>query len=315
MTNYTLGSTYQIGYINTADEVVPQNHAFATRPGDEYFFEPHTFKCSFNQVAEALEQGIITELDKTVLSLVAVFGSAACTSRNLLELLTLMGINVNYNRLDSSLKRLCRYLLINFSRFKLLDSKQSNLRIITLTNHGSRLAKALGVIHRFNPLAIATAEPYAVKSRLETVQLICNWLKNLPVENFSVRPVKVIDAAEGAIIRPAAEIAIFGDSVCVEVPRRHDGWVEDLVGKLNRYRLVFGDDNLPTIIINGEDSDMNLELHQAIQKANFKAEILYTEDLLMFGPSFASCLYTFDSLNEKIFYTFKIKESENIKNE
>lgn len=310
MTNFTLGATYRNGSINTANEIVPQIAAFKASPEEEHIFEQRENMVSFYQVTSALENGIITKLDKTVLSLIAVFASAACTTKTLFEMLTLMGVDVNRNTLESSVKRLHKYHLINFSRFKSPDGKQSNTRIITLMKYGSQLAKSLGVIHHFNPIATAAAEPYAIKSRIETAQLICNWLKNLPVDSFSVRPVKVVDADAGAIIRPAATIDVWGETIYFEVPRKHDGCIEDLLEKLNRYKLVFGKDNLPTIVINGEDLDMNLEIHKALNTTDIKAEILFTDDLAMFGPGFMTSLYNFDSSNRKNRYTIEKIESE-----
>lgn len=310
MRNLTLGSTYRQGFINTSNEIVPQTAAFKSYPNEEHFFEKRDKNISFYQIMSALANGSITKLDKTVLSLIAVFGSAACTTKTLFEMLTLMDADVNRNTLESSVKRLHRYHLINFSRFRLPDGKQSNTRIITLMKYGSQLAKSLGVVHRFNPIATATAEPYAIKSRTETAQLICNWLKNLPVDRFSVRPVKVFDADAGAIIRPAATIDIWDETIYFEVPRKHEGWLTDLIEKLNRYELVFGKDNLPTIVINGEDFDMNLEIFKELKEKDFKAEILYTDDLSMFGTNLSTCLYTFDSLNKKIRYSIKTIERE-----
>lgn len=310
MTNLTLGSTYRQGFINTSNEIVPQTAAFKSCPNEEHFFEKRDKNISFYQIMSALENGSITKLDKTVLSLIAVFGSAACTTKTLFEMLTLMDADVNRNTLESSVKRLHRYHLINFSRFRLPDGKQSNTRIITLMKYGSQLAKSLGVVHRFNPIATASAEPYAIKSRTETAQLICNWLKNLPVDCFSVRPVKVVDADAGAIIRPAATIDIWGETIYFEVPRKHEGWLADLIEKLNRYKLVFGKDNLPTIVINGEDTNMNFEIFKELKGKNFNTEILFTDDLSMFGTNFSTCLYTFDSLNKKIRYSIKTTERE-----
>ena len=310
MTNFCLGSTYRKGYINTATELIPQNGTFKSLPNETHVFEERERSVSIYQVTSALENGTITEFDKTVISIVAVFASAAMTSKSISELLTLMGIKFNKNALESSLKRLHRYHLINFSRFAHPDGRQSHTRIITLMNYGSRLAKNLGIVHRFNPIAVASAEPYAIKSRTETTQLICNWLKNLPIESFAVRPVKVVDADIGAIIRPAATIEIWGETLFFEVPRKHNGWLEDLIGKLHRYELVFGKDSLPTIVINGEDPAMNLEISKALSTENIKADFLFTDDLAMFGPKFNSCLYTFDGSDNILRYNIIKEERE-----
>lgn len=312
MPNYTIGKTYRKATINTIEEIVPTSPAFAARPDEHHIFEDRNDSVSNYQVTKALESGAITDLDKTILSIVATFCTTACTTRNISELLTMMGTTFNKNTLESSLKRLHRYQLINFSRFKSDGSTPSNVRIITLTSYGSRVAKGLGVIHRFNPLSSATAEAYTIKSRCETTQLICNWLKNLPVEKFSVRPVLVVNADIGAIIRPAASIDIWGETLYFEVPRMHDGWLEDLVEKLHRYELVFGKDAIPSIIINGESEDMNILIHKALQTEKLNAEILYTDDLIMFGKNFKNCLYSFDESFNKLCFCIECNERKAI---
>lgn len=310
MNDYTLGKTYRKVKIDTSEELIPTKPAFATRSDEHHIFEERHEGVSNYQVTKALESGIITDLDKTILSLVATFCTTACTTRNISELLAMMGTDFNRNTLESSLKRLHRYQLINFSRFKSGDAPPSNIRIITLTVYGSRVAKGLGVMHRFNPLAAATAEAHAMKSRCETTQLICNWLKNFPVEKFSVRPVMVVNADVGAIIRPAASIDIWGETLYFEVPRIHDGWLEDLVEKLHRYELVFGKDETPTVIINGESAEMNALIHKALQAENIHAEIMYTDDLIMFGDNFKKCLYNFDESLNKLCFCIESNERE-----
>lgn len=310
MTNYTLGSTYRKGKIDMAQEIIPANPAFNMRPGEQHIFEARAEGVSNYLVIRALEEGIITSLDKTALSLVATFCNTACTTRNISELLTLMGIEFNKNVLESSLKRLHRYQLINFSRFKNADSLPSNVRIITLTEYGSKVAKGLGIIHKFNPISMATAEPYVIKSGCETTQLICNWLKNLPVEKFAVRPVIAVNPETGAIVRPAASLNIWGETLYFEVPRKHNGWLEDLLEKLHRYELVFGHDKEPTIIINGESAEMNAEIHKALTAEQINAEIMFTDDLAMFGSGFRNCLYSFDQSFKKISFCIGSEERE-----
>lgn len=310
MTNLTLGSTYRKGFINTDEEIIPKLPTFAARADETHIFEERDKNISFYQITSAIEDGSITETDKLVLSLVAVFSSAACTTKTLYEMLTLMDADISKKCLESSVKRLHRYHLINFSRFRLPDGTISKTRIITLMRYGSRLASSLGIFHRFNPIATASAEPYAVKSRTETAQLICNWLKNLPVESFAVRPVKMLDPDMGQIIRPAATIDIWGEKIYFEVPRRHTDWISDLMGKLHRYELVFGKGKLPTIVINGEDTAMNLQIHKALKTEGLAAEILFTDDLAMFGPKFNTSLYAFDSEDTLIRYSLRKAERE-----
>ncbi len=294
MTNrYTQGASYRVGHIDTAREIIPQTTSFKARPDEQHIFEEKQNRVTLFHVLNALETGHITELDKTILSIVAVFASAACTTRAVSEMLTLLGVDASKAVIESSIKRLHRLHLINLSRFQNADGTQPNIRIITLMQFGSQLAHNLGVQHKFNPMATATAKPYSIKSRAETTQLICNWLKNLPVESFEVRPVKVVNADNGAIIRPAATITVWGEKLFFEVPRRHEGWLEDITEKFKRYTKVFADGKLPTVIVNGEDVQMNYEIYKSLNETGYNGDVLFTEDLAMFGQSFQTCLYTF----------------------
>lgn len=310
MTNrYTQGASYRVGHIDTANEIIPQTSSFKARADERHIFEEKQGKVNLFQVLNALERGHITELDKTILSIVAVFASAACTTRAVTEMLALLGVDASKAVIESSIKRLHRLHLINLSRFQNADGTQPNIRIITLMQYGSQLAHNLGVPHKFNPMATATSKPYSIKSRAETTQLICNWLKNLPVESFEVRPVKVVDADNDAIIRPAATITVWGDKLFFEVPRRHDGWLEDITEKFKRYTKVFAGSKLPTVIVNGEDVEMNYEIYKSLNEAGYSGDVLFTEDLSMFGKAFQNCLYTFNA-NRVVRFSFSKPKME-----
>lgn len=299
MVNYTSGYTYRRNYIDTDKELVPQNAAFSAIPDEVHFFEEREGSVSYYQIMCALEKGTITKLDKTIISLVALFGSCCCTTRVLREMLLLMNNNVSETMFKSSLNRLHRYQLINFSRFQSGQHEPSKFKIITLTNYGSQLAKSLGVIHRFNPMANASAPAYVIKARAQISQLLCNYLKNVYIDSFRVRPVVVVNVDEGAIVRPALSISIDNEIIDFEVIRRHEGWQEDLIDKLHRYELVFKDKLFPVIVINGEDEAMNCELADAIKDYAYYDNILYTDDLAMFGPNFKYSLYRFDKDGNK----------------
>ena len=308
MTNYNMGATYRHGTIDVRSEMIPQNPAFKSFSGEKHFFEDREGRVSFYQVTEAVASGMLTDLDKTLIGIIATFGSACVTSKVLKEMLTMMNIQYSDNIFESSIKRLHRFHLINFSRFAVEGREPAKMRIITLANYGSQLAKSLGVVHRFNPMSTASAEAYAVKSRAQTAQLISNYLKQQFVDSFTVRPVIVVDADQGAIIRPAASITIQGSEIFFEVPRRREGWLEDLSEKLKRYELVFEGKDIPTVIINAEDEEMNKEVARMVAERNYKIEILYTDDLAMFGEKFRYSLYTFDSDGERQCYEFILKD-------
>lgn len=308
MNKYTLGETYRKACIDTATELVPQNPAFKTFPGEKHCFDEREGHISFFSVMKAIESGVLTELDKSMLSLVATFGSACMTSKVLKELLTMMGVSYSANSFDSALKRLHKHQLVNFSRFLLENREPANTRIITLTNYGSQLAKSFGVYHRFNSFATASAEAHTVKSRAQTAHLISNYLKNRIADGFEVRPVIVVDAENSKIVRPAASIKVLDEKIYFEVPRRHEGWLEDLLDKVHRYELVFDGKPAPTVIINGEDEGMNREIAASIAKLNLPMEILYTDDLAMFGPKFRWSIYGFADDGTKQCYELLAQE-------
>lgn len=301
MTNLNLGTTYRVRRIDTKNEIIPKTQLFKAFAGDRHIFEPCTRKVPMFEVTQALETGIITDFDKTVLSLIAVFGSSFLTTKTLREMLVMSGSTFTDHVFESCIKRLNRYHLIAVSHFALEGQSPIPTKIISLTSYGSSVAKALGVTHRFNGFANSSAEPHIVKSRAEASQLVCNYLKNTTVEKFFIRPVIVVNADAGAIVRPAASVIICGEQLCFEVPRRHDGWLEDLVDKLERYMLVFAERTMPTVVINGEDEEMNLEIHKAISDKITGMDILYTDDLSTFGPRFKYSLYTFVDGERKCF--------------
>ena len=61
-----------------------------------------------------------------------------------------------------------------------------------------------------------------------------------------------------------------------------------------KHELVFAEGEKPTVVINGEDEDMNREIEALVRENGFTMEYLYTEDLLMFGERFRSSLYSFN---------------------
>lgn len=308
MTNFNMGATYRLGTIDVDSEMIPQNPAFKSFAGEKHYFEEREGRVSYYQVTNAVASGILTELDKTIIGIIATFGSACVTSKVLKEMLTMMNIQYSDNALESSIKRLHRFHLINFSHFVVEGREPAKMRIITLANYGSQLAKSMGVVHRFNPMATASAEAYTMKSRAQTAQLICNYLKQQFVDCFSVRPVMVVDADRGAIIRPAASITVKGSEIFFEVPRRREGWLEDLSEKLKRYELVFEGKPVPTVVINGEDEEMNKAIAKMVLENKYNIEILYTDDLAMFGNKFRYSLYDISANGEKHCFEFTISE-------
>ena len=111
--------------------------------------------------------------DKHIIGIVATFGSACIKTKVLKEMLTMMGVEYSNTRFDNAILRLHKYHLINFSRCHVEGKEVLKTRFITLTNYGSQYAKnTLNVVHRFNAIAVATVEPYMIKSRAQIAHLI-----------------------------------------------------------------------------------------------------------------------------------------------
>lgn len=304
MANYTLGSMYDKSKFDVINEIVPTNRFFKAYDNEGLIYEEREKNISFYHITTALEQGIITLLDRTIVCIIAAFGSCCMTKRSLTELLTMLGVDYNANCLESSIARLHRYQLINIARFKKVGEEPAPARIIILTSHGSQLAKSLGIIHRFNPINTSAMTAAVAKSRCQTTQLIANFIKHIDIDCFKVRPVVVKNPDEGAIVRPAASIKIGEEYLDFEVPRRCDDWLENLLDKLNRYKLVFSDQEIPAIVINGEDEEMNREIYLALKSKGNNMEIFFTDDLAMFGANFKYSIYTFDDDGEKQYFEF-----------
>lgn len=309
MPNYLKGENYNRSLIDVSQELVPHTSQFKTYENETHAIDKPNGYVSFNSITQAIEDETITSLDKTILSLVATFSYSACTTRSLHELITLLGFETSRNMIESSINRLSRFALINLSRFTDKDGKAVKLIVITLSKFGSQYARTLDVPHTFNPFNTVSAQAYSMKSRIQTTQLICNWLKNVELEYFNVRPLKNHDAKKNAIIRPSASMKILDEILYFEVPRRHEDWLEDISDKLNRYKLVFKYNTDFTLIINGEDEEMNRKIDDIAKKIDLDFDILFTDDLAMFGPAFKTCLYNFDEFGEILRY--KIKTIEN----
>ena len=301
---YNNAENYQKNTISIEMDEVPKFLAFITFDGEKHIFEERERNVPYYNVISALESGYITELDKKIVCLVAVFSSSCCTKKFILEMLTMLGKDESYATLTKSVEKLHKLQLINFSRFTTKDMSLTNFRVISLTQYGQNLAKTLGVFNRFNPIALATSEPHKVKSYLATAQFICNYLKHIKLQSFEIRPVVVVNPEESAIIRPSASITVDEDTILyVESPRRYENWIEDIIEKIDRYKLVFEDKEV-TIILNCEDEQMSLELSKYLSKINLKnLEILFTDDRKTYADLLKSSIYNFNK-EEKIVFEF-----------
>lgn len=309
--NFNLGTAYRAVRMDPALDPVPTNPAFKSMEGEIFFFEPQS-RMTYERVMYNIQQGYITPFDLKVLALIATFGSACMTNRSLKTLLVLNGeeLGSQDHRLKYSLNRLSRNYLVSFGHFKAPNVPNATMfRVICLTGFGSRVAKSMGIVHRFNPLEVLDAPTAKCRSQISMV--IANFIKNLPdgIDSFEVRPLLLAkEAAPDGIVRPSAKLRMFGEDVYVEVLR--SGFPDHLTflaDKLRRYMLVLGE--APSLIINGEDEAMNRAIYEYLRDHGEDhgfplSGILFTDDLAQFGPGFATCLYSFDESGNKVCFEF-----------
>jgi len=294
--NYSDAKNYRFRRFDIEAEDIPTEAAFKTYSDERHIFEEREKDVSYYSIVKAIETGAVTELDKQAVCILAKFSAGCLTTKQLRELLFMIGADFTLNMFESCVKRLHRFQLVNFSRLKSTEYvKPANFRVLTLTQYGSRLAKSLFVTHRYNGIALAAATPHEVKSRCAAAQLVVQFLKYFDaIDEYYIRPVLVIDAENSAIVRPAASFKINDEWINVEVPRRFEGYLDDLIDKLDRYELCFADKTPPTILICCEDDEMADEVNSEISLHKHNSNIFFTTDLALFGIRFHQCLYQYD---------------------
>jgi hypothetical protein len=285
-------SYYQKGAIDTSKEVLPVHSLLAINPKDERHFELKDDVVNFNMLMHNIETGNITQLDKTIVCIVAF--SEYSTTKQISELLTLMGINFSENMLNSSIKRLHKNTLILISRIA-----DANVKIVSLDKNGSEIAKRLDVPHTWNAFQ-RVDEPWKVKTILCCNQLRNAYLKsNLPIKWFKVREKLSVN---DITIRPSFATQISGTILLFEVVRQREGWKDIFMEKVSRYAEVlqnFEDNSWHVngglrLVVNGENFQHNYEIYKALEEVNSEIlpSVLFTEDLLQFGERFKKSLYT-----------------------
>jgi hypothetical protein len=253
-----------------------------------------------------IETGNITKLDKTVVSIVAF--SEYATTKQISELLTLMGVTFSENMLNSSIKRLHKNSLICISKIS-----EANVKIISLDKNGSEMAKRLEVPHTWNAFQ-RVDEAWKVKTILCCNQLRNTYLKSqLPLEWFKVR--EKLTANE-TTIRPSFATKISDTVFLFDVVRRKEDWENALVDKVYRYDDVFKNldknswdiEDDVYLVVNGEDFQHNVDVLKIISglDVDIAPRVLFTEDLLQFGTKFKKSLYTINEEKQPEYLQFNL---------
>lgn len=313
ITNYTDATLYRnrsaFAALTPGEIIAPSYAIFALhKSGDETIvYDERKYSCKNQQrLIDALNMGIITELDKQVLSLIGTFTNVSITAKMLSDLLVLMGYTPNDKiraTVDKSVQRLFSYGLINSFHFKALDvDKMCVTRILTLAPNGFRLLKTWGVTgFYYNAIDIAGRNVAEHKKFCSTAQTVVCWLKHMPCVSFSFRKTikDYVDKDKNAIVRPSATIvagnAESAETIYIETVRRTENNAEDLLQKLHRYNLVFSYMGVtPALVIVGEDELHTKQLFDYLASHNAKKDsLVFTHDLAICGD-FWSAFYTFE---------------------
>lgn len=296
--NYTLGATYRnlnsnnSTFMLDADLVEHRQNITALTKERERFL-------SLDNVLIAIESGVIGTLDRTILSVVTAFSGGYVSVSTLRGLLQLSGTEIEQDLLESCIDRLYRYQLIDITFFSDTEISTSfENAILSLTPFGSYCAKnSIGINHKYNPRDYTSSTTDQIKTCATTAHIICNFLARSEIEYFVIRPTlfsKSKSPKDGGVIRPSATVTIRGNKVHLESPRRTSSeiWMSDLLGKLIRYKLVYGN-NLPTIVITCEDKEASHECYQFLSKNEFEADALVFSDNYSQNEDFANSFYIF----------------------
>lgn len=302
MKNFNNGLSYDRTRLDSENEQIPNVPIFAAVPGEKLVLEDSVHPANEGCTDQIIGFDELSFLDSRVLCLIASYANCCATHRAMSESLIMAGISFGKGDLGKSLSRLYGLGLITYFHLESDNGYQPSLRFFILTNVGLALVREnTKLIPKVNLSKMADMQPYEVKGRAQIMQLACNYIKHIDgITRIAVRPVFAADPKEGRIVRPALIINMFyRKPLFFEVPRRHEGWQEDLLGKLGRYFLVFNKYAMPTLIINGEDEEMNREAAMLLREHNVDMEIYFTDDLATFGPAFRYSIYGFDANGDR----------------
>ena len=280
--------------------------------------------------------GGINQAEKHIVSILAVLGGVAspyCVK----NMLYMMGVPMGsepFNRSRDKLHRAGLVYFINYEKeqprtavmqsvpaqrvpgagSKPVQKAELKCDVMALTYAGYFFAEYLGVkCDISNPFKMLDRHILKVKIFAQAAMLVTNYIKNMPVEKFAIRPDINYDEGRKSI-SPNAYMRIGGTDFYVLVIRNQDTWKDYLVNKLNEYSDFMvqesNAENVPVLIINGESVDMNFEVNELLRENNINLNVAFTDDLAMFGNGFKYSLYDFDDEGNVILYSL-IDDEEN----
>lgn len=300
---YDLIERYKKGTYDMLNEAVPSSSSFRTIPGEDKEKVLIDNKNDYYTIVHNMENGIFSELDISIVCLVAQFKYV--TAKQIYENLILMGFETDESKVTNSINKLHRNQLVYLFRFVSPDGGRSAYRVITLDKFGYQMAKQLEVPCNWS--AFERVDPVGrIKKFLASNQIRNAYLKSgLDIQWLFSRKT-VIEKNSGQVLKPAFFMRMGSIDYCFEVVRKHEFWQQELIDKMDRYIDIFlkpFDCNVefagkPIIVFNGEDSEHNQEIYDLVNKKISAFDFMFTHDLLLFGKNFKRSLYSINESGE-----------------
>lgn len=306
--NPYLDTKIYTGHVDLRTEAIPQSRSFSCFKNERcVFFNPPT-TVSFPDVIKALQNNQITDLDKTVVCLVATYGYI--TNRQLNDFLRLIGKEFSDNQLKSCVERLQKHQMIASFKFGYNENSTANFYVHTLLKNGSELAKTLGITHTFSPFNVGQY-PWKIKQTLAINQLQLAFLKSgLDIGWIKRGDVVSVSGCKEGVVRPSLAVKSNSDVILFELVRCGEFWEQRLTEKLSRYKLVLegwsGNNWNVTqdcsLVICGESIEQNRRISEIAAEVGI--HVLFTEDILLCGKNFYKSIYDLEDPDTPAYYEY-----------
>lgn len=296
-------------------EAEPKTAIFASIVGENVTFDIEgVLRYPIN--INSLTSQPLNELARHVLGIIGSYEFV--TAKMIIDCLSVLGIQTDSKHVLTATERLRKTGLIHAFRFKNeTEEKTANYIVYTLSKLGGENAlHSLGVsisqIDNYN----VVMDPALVKKKLAINQILFAHLKRNSVDSFEKSKrytVADISTEENITVRPSLVIRFKDNSsLFYEVVRKSAFWETEFENKLLRYKKM--QDNwtlpydIPHLIICCEDEEHARLVNQMVSRIDLRA--FFTHDLLFFGNSFESHLFTINHAGESVFFKIAFDEAE-----
>lgn len=292
------------------EEITPKKTILAAIPGETVIFDTNgVLKYPLN--VTNLTMNPLSELARHILGII---GSYECVNtKQITDVLNLLGIAVNYKHLTTATDRLKKAGLIHIFRFKNEnESKPAGYVVYILSRDGEAALSSMGIVVNKPNAYNVVMDPTVVKKKLATNQILFAYLKrNTYVTRFDKSKRFSVECTSGetVAVRPSLILQFKDQSTAFyEVVRQTTFWETDFENKLLRYKTMFDnyETEIPQLIICAENQSHARKIHKMVQ--GIKLEAFLTHDLLFFGSDFDQHIFTIDEQCE--IENFKISFDE-----